>query len=192
MQANKSRCLFYCLGAVATLLKDQQHTNNKGHIMAADIHTFTVGSRQFQMYTIQPFAATVHAMKLKKILEKGLSNGLDSNVVSVISNIDENTLKEVIFPILAASVLTCTSEEKKLQTPADMDDIYSVEDLDEFFVTVWEVLKTNFGPFFRKMAKNLFGFDLDQVQWEKIRAVIKSALDKATAQELAKINPKSK
>lgn len=147
--------------------------------MAADFRTFTVGERQFQMITIQPFAATVHALKLKTIFEKGLANGLDSNVIGILSSIDEKTLKDVIFPILAASALTCTSEEQKLQTPADMDQIYSVEDLDEFFIAVWEVLKTNFGPFFRKMAKNLFGFDLAQVDLEKFQAMIKTAVAKA-------------
>lgn len=144
--------------------------------MSVRFITFTVGERQFQMTTLQPFAAVQHSLKLKTILEKGFSNGLDSNIVSVLSTIDEKTLEKIIFPILSSVQLTCTSEEKRLTTPAEFNEIYSIDDMDEFFIAVWEVLKANFGPFFQKMAKNLFGVDLSQVDMEKVKANVRNLI----------------
>ncbi|UJH95986.1 putative tail assembly chaperone [Pantoea phage Nafs113] len=159
--------------------------------MSVNIKTFSVGDRQFQMFTLQPFAAVQHSLKLKKILERGLGKGLDSNVVSVLENIDEKTLTEVIFPILRDTALTCTSAEQKLQSPNDMNEVFSIEDMDEFFIVVWEVLKANFGPFFQKMAKNLFGFDLAEIDLDKLRSQIKQTLDKAKADKETASLPKT-
>lgn len=149
-------------------------------------HQVTIASRQYTFYTLQAFEATKHAMQLKKIIERGMGQGLDSNIIQVISTVDEKTLEEVIFPILSKCAVTCITEEKKLQSSRDMNEIYTVEDMDEFFLVVWEVLKANFGPFFRKMAKNLFGFDLDQLDPEKIRSMLKAAVEKAKTDPTAK------
>lgn len=149
--------------------------------MSVKFINFSVGERTFQMNTLQPFTAVQHSLKLKKILEKGLNNGLDSNVVSMLGTIDEKTMETVIFPILADVQLTCTSAEKKLQSSKDFNELYSIDDMDEFFIAVWEVLKANFGPFFQKLAKNLFGLDLSSIDMEKVRAMVKNAIKKVKA-----------
>lgn len=134
---------------------------------------FTVGNRTFTMITLQPLAATQYAFRIKKIMESGLNNGMDSGVVNILSQLDEKTLDNLIFPLLRDSAVVCTSSERRVISGADMNEEYTLEDMDEFFLMVWEVLKANLGPFFKKLVKNLFGYDLENLDVKALTEKLK-------------------
>jgi hypothetical protein len=131
----------------------------------------TVAGRNYTFFPLQAFKTVHHLTKLKGIATQGLTGAL-TDVTKILDGIDENTLDNVIFPILKDCAVVCTTDAKKLATAADMNELYTHENLDEFFVVVAMILRFNFEPLLKKTLAR-FGIDLEKISAaakEKARA----------------------
>lgn len=144
--------------------------------MTINIHSFVIGEgdteKEFQMIQLDAFKANTYLLKMKGMIGALMAGGLNSDATNLLSLLDEKTINDVIFPLLKDSQVTCISEKVKLDGAEGMRKLFTADNLDDFYATVWEVLKTNFGPFISKLAKSLFGVDLAEVG-EKLQAQMK-------------------
>lgn len=121
-----------------------------------------VGDREFTFFPLRPFAAVGHLTRLKSVAVTGV-NGALTDVTKILDGLDEHTLEKVVFPILKDCGVTCTTAAKRLTTPAEMDQLFTHENLDEFFEVVTKVIVFNFEPLLKKTLAR-FGIDLSQVR----------------------------
>lgn len=131
--------------------------------MPVEFHTFEIGGKEFSAVKMNAFAAAKHLVKLKCLLDKGLANGTNANAIQLLAGVDESTLEGVILPILKDSLVTCVTDGKKIDSPANVNAVFTVDTLFDFFELSWEVLKLNFAPFFER-ALSLFGLDLGELK----------------------------
>lgn len=139
-----------------------------------NIHQFAVGEKEYTAIQLDAFRANAYLLKLKSKLGSALSGGMDGNAANLLGLIDERTLDELIFPLFKDCAVTCTSERQKLDGKEAMNKLFDASTLDDFYVVAWEVVKFNFGPFISKMAKNLFGVDLETlapIMKEKLKEI---------------------
>lgn len=140
-----------------------------------ETQVITVGGREFQFLPLLPFAAVAHLTRLKNIATTGI-NGALTDVSKILDGIDDKTLEKVIFPILRDCNVVCTTESKRLTTPVEMNALFTIDNLDEFFEVVVKVLRYNFEPLVKKTLAR-FGIDLDQLSakaTEKAKARIEN------------------
>lgn len=128
-----------------------------------EFHNMTIGGKEFTAVKINAFAAAKHLVKLKCLLDKGLAAGTNANAVQLLAGVDESTLEGVILPILKDSLVTCVTDSKKIDSPASINAVFTVDTLFDFFELSWEVLKLNFAPFFERIL-SLFGLSLDELK----------------------------
>lgn len=141
--------------------------------MSVEFHTFNIGEKEFTAVKMNAFAAAKHLVKLKCLLDKGLSAGNDANAIQLLSGIDENTLEGVILPIMKDSLVTSVTDSKKIDSAAGVNAVFSVDTLFDFFELAWEVLKLNFAPFFERIL-SLFGLSLDELK-QRVGNVVSQA-----------------
>lgn len=127
-----------------------------------NMHTFVIGNEEYQLIELNAFKANSYLLKMKGLIAKALSSGMDTNALSLMSVIDEKTFDDLIFPLFRDCAVTCTSQRKKVDGPSAVNDLFTAENLDQFYLLIMEVMKLNFGPFLSKMALSLFGVDLSQ------------------------------
>lgn len=127
-----------------------------------EIHNFTIGGRDFSAAKMNAFAAAKHLVKLKTLLDKGLSQGTNANAIAMLSGIDEKTLETVIMPIMRDAMASSVTDGVKLDSEANVNKVFSADTLFDFFEVIWEVLKLNFSPFFIRIL-SLFGLDPDEL-----------------------------
>lgn len=127
-----------------------------------EIHNFTIGGREFSAAKMNAFAAAKHLVKLKTLLDKGLSQGTNANAIVLLSGIDEKTLETVIMPIMRDAMASSVTDGVKLDSEANVNKVFSADTLFDFFEVIWEVLKLNFSPFFIRIL-SLFGLDPDEL-----------------------------
>lgn len=126
-----------------------------------NIHQFVIGEKEYTAIQLDAFRANAYLLKLKSKIGNALSGGMDGNAANLMNLIDEKTIEELIFPLFKDCAVTCTSDRVKLDGKEAMNKIFDASTLDDFYSVAWEVVKFNFGPFISKMAKNLFGVDLE-------------------------------
>lgn len=135
--------------------------------------TFNIGDKEFRATKMNAFAAAKHLVKLKTLLDKGLASGGDANAIQLLAGIDEDTIEKVLLPILRDSATFSVKDEKKIDSQAAMNLVFTVDTLFDFFELCWEVLKLNFTPFFTK-ALTLFGLSPDELA-SRVQALAKGA-----------------
>lgn len=151
-----------------------------------NMHTFVIGNEEFQMMQLNAFKANSYLLKMKGLISNALSSGMNTNALNLMSLIDEETFDKVIFPLFRDCAVTCTSQRKKVDGPSAVNDLFTADDLDQFYLLVLEVLKFNFAPFLSKMAMSLFGLDLSQSIDQ-----VKASLRNLGASSSAKISTQS-
>lgn len=133
-------------------------------------HEITVGERTFTFYSLKPFDIIKHGARLKAALTRGVtSEGLDANVVQLLAGLDEKFVPEIVMPILKECGVVCTSAAKRVTTETEVNEIYTEEDIDEFFELIFMVLAANFGPMVKKTLAR-FGVHLDKLDLKKVIA----------------------
>lgn len=142
-------------------------------------HEITIGERNFTFYTLKPFDAIKHGARLKGAFTKGVTTeaGLEANAIQLLAGLDENFVPNIVMPILKDCAVVCTSAERKVVTEADVNAIYSVEDLDEFFILIGKVLGANFGPALKKTLGR-FGVQLDKLDLKSLIANLSKSSSK--------------
>lgn len=144
-------------------------------------HEITIGERNFTFYTLKPFDAIKHGARLKGAFTKGVTEGgLEANAIQLLAGLDENFVPNIVMPILKDCAVVCTSAERKVVTEADVNAIYSVEDLDEFFILVGKVLAANFGPAVKKTLAR-FGIQLDKFDLKNLIANLSKSSSTSTS-----------
>lgn len=131
-------------------------------------HNVTIGERDFTFYTLKPFDLIKHGARLKGAITKGVAvEGLEANAIQLLAGIDEHFVPQIIMPILKDCAVVCTSAESKVISEADVNTVYTAEDIDEFFILVGHVLGANFGPAVKKTLAR-FGVQLDQLDLKSL------------------------
>jgi len=149
-------------------------------------HSFTVGDEDYQCLQLDAFTTNSYLLKMKALIGNLLGGGMSSDAVNLINIIDEKTLDDLVFPLFERCSLTCTSKQSKLVNKNDMNKIFTADTLDEFYAVIWEVLKYNFGPFISKVAKNLFGLELTDLE-KTLRSKMKE-LGKSSSEQTLTLN----
>lgn len=117
------------------------------------VETFIIGNGEYTAGKMNAFDAGRLLIKLKGIISPALSQlgqGDDihnTNVMDLLSGLDEKTHEEVIFPILSAAGAYSVDNKRKIASANDMNMCFTVDTLFDFYLLVWEVLKLNFAPF---------------------------------------------
>lgn len=145
--------------------------------MSVEFHTFEIGGKEFTAVKMNAFAAAKHLVKLKCLLDKGLAGGTNANAVQLLSGVDESTLEGVILPILKDSLVTSVTDGKKIDSPANVNAVFTVDTLFDFFELSWEVMKLNFAPFFERVL-SLFGLSLDELKERAAKLVTQASAGK--------------
>ncbi|CBX44528.1 hypothetical protein P88_00170 [Erwinia phage phiEt88] len=130
--------------------------------MQPEFHEFQIGEKTFQAVKMNAFAAAKHLTRLKVLLDKGLAQGTNASAVQLLAGIDENTLENVILPMLKDAAVTSITDGKKIDSPAGLNSVFSADTLFDFYELTWEVLKLNFSPFFSKVL-SLFGLSPEEL-----------------------------
>lgn len=121
-----------------------------------EMHTFTIGGKDFSAAKMNAFAAAKHLVKLKTLLDQGLAQGTEANAIALLSGIDEKTLETVIMPIMRDAMAASVTDGVKLDSEQNVNRVFTADTLFDFFEVIWEVLKLNFAAFFTKIL-SLFG-----------------------------------
>lgn len=122
-----------------------------------ELHNFTVGGRD---YSAAPMDAFTIASTWPKLVKKlGVGTSSDADVAELLGNLDEDAIKTLIFPILQKSLVTCTTENQKLSSQADFNKLFDHENLFDFYLVVWEVIRLNFAPLLNGLLSQ-FGLSL--------------------------------
>lgn len=77
---------------------------------------------------------------------------------------DEKTHEEVLFPILAAAGTYSVENKRKIASSTDMNLCFTVDNLLDFYLLVWEVLKLNFAPFIEQLGNRFGALDTEVEQ----------------------------
>lgn len=144
-------------------------------------HEIKIGERDFTFYTLKPFDAIKHGARLKSAFTRGVTGeGLDANVVQLLAGLDETFVPNIIMPILKDCAVVCTSAASKVTTETEVNNIYTVDDLDEFFELVAKVLAANFGPLLKKTLAR-FGIHLDKFDLKSLIANLSESISAKTS-----------
>lgn len=122
---------------------------------------FTVAEREYSAAPMDAFTIATLWPKLVKKLGRGV--GGNTEVAEVLGNLDEDALKTLIFPILQKSVVTCITENKKLASQTDFNSLFDYQNLFDFYLVVWEVIKINFAPLLNGLLSQ-FGLSLADLE----------------------------
>ncbi|WP_158782502.1 phage tail assembly chaperone [Pantoea sp. BAV 3049] len=149
-----------------------------------EMHTFTVNGNEYSAAKMNAFSAAKHLVKLKTLLDKGLTQGTEANAIALLSGIDERTLETVIMPIMRDAMASSITVGVKLDSEQNVDKAFNVDTLFDFFEVIWEVLKLNFSPFFTRIL-SLFGLTPEGLV-AKAKALAKEKAEKAIADQNVK------
>lgn len=136
--------------------------------MAMQFIDFKAGQRDYTAAAMDAFTIALMWPKIIKKFGKGI--GQQTDIAEIISSLDEQALKDIIFPMLQKSVVTCVTEGKKLASQSDLNVLFSGETLFEFYQVVWEVVKINFSPLLNGLLAQ-FGLSLSDLQEKMTKKV---------------------
>ncbi|AWH88023.1 phage tail assembly chaperone [Limnobaculum parvum] len=124
------------------------------------VETFIIGNREFTAGKMNAFDAGRLLLKLKSVVAPGLAlmgqggEVHNSSILELFSGLDEKTHEDILFPILSVSATYSVENKRKIASPADMNFCFTVDNLLDFYLLVWEVLKLNFAPFIEQLASH--------------------------------------
>lgn len=136
-----------------------------------EIINFTVGGRDYSASPLDAFTIATLWPKFIKKLGAGVAG--DSDVTQALGNLDEEAMKTLIFPMLKKSAVACITESKKLASETDFNGLFNHENIFDFYLVVWEVIKINFSPLLSGLLSQ-FGLSLADLQ-QRVQQNLKSA-----------------
>lgn len=129
-----------------------------------------IGERTYTFYALKPFDLIRHGARMKAAFTKGVvAEGLEANAIQLLAGLDERFVPDVVMPILKDCVVVCTTDKKKVISEADVNELYDIDTIDEFFLLIAAVLKANFGPVAKKTLAR-FGIHLDKLDLKSLIA----------------------
>lgn len=121
--------------------------------------TFIIGSKEYATSKIPAFQANGLILKLQKLVLPvlgSLQNGLDSDMKQIAQlvseKLDESVMTEIIMPLFKLGQVASVTDQVKIDSPANFDKVFSVDDLGDFYELVYLVLKFNFENFFTSLV----------------------------------------
>lgn len=124
-------------------------------------HPIIIGTKEYACFKIPAFQANSLLLKLQKLVlpvigEMTTGKGLDMDVrqiADVISGkLDDSVMNEIVMPLFKLANVLSVTDNVKIDSPANFDKVFTVDDLGDFYELVFEVLKFNFGNFFSSLA----------------------------------------
>lgn len=128
--------------------------------MESLIHEIEVADKKYTCLKLNAFDAFRHLMAIKSLIPAGaLSAGLSSEgVIDALSGINQDTLNQVVFPLLKDCKLRYAQDGCEAVMICDamsMNRCFTADTLMDFFLVVFEVLKLNFTPFFQQLLNRV-------------------------------------
>ena len=131
-----------------------------------ETETFIVGQREFTCVPMNAFEANKLLLRIQKILlpafgslTNGLSKGssfLDMDVAEAAAilseKLDESIFENVVIPMFKASQLYCATDKVKMDSPTNIDRVFTVQNLFDLYELIYLVGKFQFCPFFATLA----------------------------------------
>jgi len=128
--------------------------------------TFIIGNREFTAIRMNAFDANLILLKLQKIVLPifGSIKGQQGQVTSIMDmdikeaasmladNLNEDTFKNIVFPMFDKSKVYCAEMKRVVKSPADVDLVFTAENLFDLYELIWEVALFNFRPFFQQIT----------------------------------------
>ena len=126
-----------------------------------------IGSEEYTALKMNAFEANAILLRLNKIilpviggLTKGKQNvnllDADLSEVSTIiaENLNEEVMNNIVLPMFKGSKVYSVEKKLFIDKDAAINVAFTVDNLFDLYVLIWEVLKLNFEVFFRKAAAN--------------------------------------
>lgn len=128
--------------------------------------TFIIGNREYTANRMNAFDANLILLKIQKIVLPifGSIKGQEGKVVDLMDmdlkeaasvlaeNLSEDTFKNIVFPMFDKSNVYCAEAKRKIKSAADVDIVFTAENLFDLYELIWEVALFNFRPFFQQIS----------------------------------------
>lgn len=126
--------------------------------------TFIVGNREYTCQPMNPFAGNKILMRIQKVatpilgaLAGGGAKSLADMDVGVAArlladNLDELMMDDIVLPMFAEAKVFDNEKKRFIRSGADIDVVFTIENLFDLYELIWEVGRFQFTPFFEKMA----------------------------------------
>lgn len=129
-----------------------------------------LGAKEYAAHKIPAFAANNLLLKIQRIIlpvlgamtgqEKG-SSVFDMDLRDVAKILSEKLTPEImgdiVMPMFEQSQVVSVTDNIKINSEANFNKVFTVDDLGDFYELVYEVLKHNYGVFFTSLPTR-FGF----------------------------------
>lgn len=133
--------------------------------------TFIIGNKEYTAIRMNAFDANLILLKLQKIVlpifgsikgQQGkVSDLMDLDIKEaaglLAENLNEDTFKNIVFPMFEKSKVYSADAKRLIKGSADVDIVFTAENLFDLYELIWEVALFNFRPFFRQISER-FGF----------------------------------
>ncbi|MGN6701454.1 MAG: phage tail assembly chaperone [Burkholderiaceae bacterium] len=129
--------------------------------------TFIAGDREFAFHKIPAFQANGILLRLQKTalpIIGGLTAAANGDAKSILDmdlraaadvialHVDESLMTEIIMPMFKLAQVICVTDQKKIDSEAAFNAVFTVDQLGDFYELVFQVLRYNFGTFFLSLA----------------------------------------
>lgn len=128
--------------------------------------TFIIGNKEYTATRMNAFDANLILLKIQKIVlplfgsikgQQGkISDLMDMDLKEAASiladNLNEDTFKNIVFPMFDKSNVYSAEAKRKIKSAADVDIVFTAENLFDLYELIWEVALFNFRPFFQQIT----------------------------------------
>lgn len=121
-----------------------------------------IGQKEYAFYKIPAFQANSILLKLQKLVLPvigeitGSKKGLDMDmreIADVVSaKLDDSVMAEIVMPMFKLANVISVTDNLKIDSQANFDKVFTVDELGDFYELVFLVLKYNYGNFFNSLA----------------------------------------
>lgn len=129
--------------------------------------TFIIGNKEYTAIRMNAFDANLLLLKIQKIVlplfasikgqQGAVTDIMDldvSQAASVLAeNLSEDTFKSIVFPMFEKAKVYSTEHKRIIKSPADVDIVFTAENLLDLYELIWEVARYNFHPFFLQITE---------------------------------------
>lgn len=121
-----------------------------------------IGQKEYAFYKIPAFQANSILLKLQKLVLPvigeitGSKKGMDMDmreIADVVSaKLDDSVMAEIVMPMFKLANVISVTDNLKIDSQANFDKVFTVDELGDFYELVFLVLKYNYGNFFNSLA----------------------------------------
>lgn len=121
-----------------------------------------IGQKEYAFYKIPAFQANSILLKLQKLVLPvigeitGSKKGLDMDmreIADVVSaKLDDSVMADIVMPMFKLANVISVTDNLKIDSQANFDKVFTVDELGDFYELVFLVLKYNYGNFFNSLA----------------------------------------